>query len=600
MPPRRRCPTCGSRQWHKEPSSGLIACSEGHVLQNYRNEVIEAEEMGPHALRKRTLRSGRKKKEGTSRADPRLYHGARARFHYFECLQLILRKQIVALSQLWELPPEFEMVCRDLWALYLDLLPDPLPAEPHHFATEKNKEAGEDTNGSPEKNDPGRASTPKSRISSSPKPPAQDEEGEEIVNTDDESGDDDEDDEEGTEGEDEELAALLQENSEVSSSSVSSSESGSESETDQKPKKGRYAYETPANTLSVLITAFWTLRIPVLARDLIRLIESYDLPYLDPIARRIIPESMVIHLTKHNIQALSPYRSPDTMTLHALASRLCKLLYSNYGIFTPEANAAPILWRVTEQALGGTPVLYSLIKDISRDLSIPLTLHHTLAPGLAQLRAGDPSGHNYDNIPPEVGFAAAGVVVLKMVYGLDGRKRVPRSADDPASALPNIEDYLRGLKELDVTDGLTKDAVFSSRSPMYVADLDEEMTDAYLDFCEKALVGGDGDDVVLANYFPLEKARGKDEDGGDLEGDERRQVSATEIGDTGLRPGEGHRIYNSRDVMGTMGVEYSRVLRRAAGWTGVEQEYLGGVVEKYERRLMRWWEKQQRLARERR
>jgi hypothetical protein len=33
MAPRRRCPTCGSKQWHKEPSSGLIACGEGHILQ---------------------------------------------------------------------------------------------------------------------------------------------------------------------------------------------------------------------------------------------------------------------------------------------------------------------------------------------------------------------------------------------------------------------------------------------------------------------------------------------------------------------------------------------------------------------------------------
>jgi RNA polymerase I-specific transcription initiation factor RRN7 len=47
-------------------------------------------------------------------------------------------------------------------------------------------------------------------------------------------------------------------------------------------------------------------------------------------------------------------QAPNTLTLHALASRLSKLLYSNYGIFTPEANAGPILWRVTEQALGGT------------------------------------------------------------------------------------------------------------------------------------------------------------------------------------------------------------------------------------------------------
>lgn len=33
MAPRQRCPVCRSKQWHKEPSSGLIACSEGHILQ---------------------------------------------------------------------------------------------------------------------------------------------------------------------------------------------------------------------------------------------------------------------------------------------------------------------------------------------------------------------------------------------------------------------------------------------------------------------------------------------------------------------------------------------------------------------------------------
>lgn len=94
--------------------------------------------MGPHALRKRALKSGRKKKEGSGRADPRctflwtvchggtddnwlgliiVYHGARGRFHYFESLQLILRKQIVFLKREWDLPPEFEVRV----ALVLDL-----------------------------------------------------------------------------------------------------------------------------------------------------------------------------------------------------------------------------------------------------------------------------------------------------------------------------------------------------------------------------------------------------------------------------------------------------------------------------------------------
>ena len=39
-----------------------------------------------------------------------MYHGARGRYHYFLCLQLLLRKQVAALTRLWELPPEFEVI----------------------------------------------------------------------------------------------------------------------------------------------------------------------------------------------------------------------------------------------------------------------------------------------------------------------------------------------------------------------------------------------------------------------------------------------------------------------------------------------------------
>jgi len=39
--------------------------------QNYRNEAVEADDMGLHARRIRALKSGRKKKERGSRADPK-------------------------------------------------------------------------------------------------------------------------------------------------------------------------------------------------------------------------------------------------------------------------------------------------------------------------------------------------------------------------------------------------------------------------------------------------------------------------------------------------------------------------------------------------
>jgi hypothetical protein len=56
-----------------------------------------------------------------------VYHGARGRYHYFLCLQFILRKQIAALIKLWDLPAEFEARVRQQGkiALLIDVL-DPL------------------------------------------------------------------------------------------------------------------------------------------------------------------------------------------------------------------------------------------------------------------------------------------------------------------------------------------------------------------------------------------------------------------------------------------------------------------------------------------
>ena len=45
---------------------------------------------------------------GTNRAA--YYYGETARYHYFQCQQLILRLQVSALTKLWDLPPEFEVI----------------------------------------------------------------------------------------------------------------------------------------------------------------------------------------------------------------------------------------------------------------------------------------------------------------------------------------------------------------------------------------------------------------------------------------------------------------------------------------------------------
>jgi len=64
-----------------------------------------------------------------------------------------------------------------------------------------------------------------------------------------------------------------------------------------------------------------------------------------------------------------------------------------------------------------------------------------------------------------------------------------------------------------------------------------------------------------------------------------------------LRPGERYRIYNSRDLFGTLPGDYEVVMERGSRWVGVSVDFLGGVVETYERRLVRWWELEKRASR---
>lgn len=71
--------------------------------------------------------------------------------------------------------------------------------------------------------------------------------------------------------------------------------------------------------------------------------------------------------------------------------------------------------------------LYILTKKVARVISIPLMLHNSVASPLPRAKQRDPVGHKYDNAVPEVSLLATVIVVLKMVYGLDGRARYRNS-----------------------------------------------------------------------------------------------------------------------------------------------------------------------------
>ncbi|KAF9226549.1 hypothetical protein BS17DRAFT_794039 [Gyrodon lividus] len=574
MAPRKKCPVCGSKQWRKN-STGL----------NYINESGETDDIGTHIMKKRTLKSNRKKKERVSRADPKLYHGKRARFHYYQCLQLLLRNQMAALVALWHLPSEFETVCRDLWALHLNLIPNPPPAEPFYHSQELDgyecePEDAKSRHGSPPRIEGDTKSrentTPTSNASSSS------------------SGDD--------ERLDPEITVLLQENSEFSSSDEGSSNDEGRSrsrhkrDTHENPFVSRA--DRPENTIAVLVLACWTIRLPVVYRDFINVIESHSLPYLDHV--RFLPSSLTRHLTKHAVQALSPHYAPRTLSLHRLASRLANRLYGTFGILVPELNAAPVLWRVVQQCFSGTPMLYLLTKRLGCVLSLPLSLHHSLAPSLFSIKRGDTGCRKRDNVPPEIALAATALVVLKLVYGLDGKKRIARHPDDAACAFPDVNEFLATIKEASHAETCVNSHRFDSRVPMSVGDLDNATLDEYLDFCQMVLVGPHSDEHrILDNYFPLTNGITKVTGHTANLRDKLFSSMQENDGDFGMpEPGESYTIYHSQDILGNLSPELELLVQKSARWAGVDSDFLCGVVEGYERRLMRWWNAERQVQAE--
>ncbi|KAI0307155.1 hypothetical protein B0F90DRAFT_1807830 [Multifurca ochricompacta] len=613
MAPRRKCTVCGSLQWHKEPATGLVVCKEGHVLQNYLNETHELHEVGPFHVRKRALKAPQERRGRSTNAYPELYyHGSRAQYLYFQCLQLLLRKQVATLIRLWGLPTEFEIICRDLWALHLCLLPSPPPPEPvlHNQATQGDAGDNGPTLGDSKRLSRGFTTT----------------EGDKAIGAQGrkaslwQSGGSSSESESNSKSEDDsemdELLGIL--------SQSSSSEDDEDDDTGQprpKPegserKSNMFGKWGPASNIAVLVVACWTLRLPIIYLDLIRLIESYDLPYLEPLHH--LPGNMARHLTKQSVQVLSPMHAPTTLALHDLSARLARKLQGSYKIQTPELNAAPVLWRVV-RALGGTPVLYNLSKTMAHVLSLPLALHHTLAPCPAQLKDGDDDddddtdtdtdieSHKYDDIPPELALVASVTIVLKMVYGLDGRVRVPKNSADPAWALPQIEDYLMIVKEVKEAYEKSKQVLFSASSEMSVLELDEFMLNEYLDLCQKGLLKperfrstgkGKGKERErnrsdLEDFFPFPSLK-EDVDWNrslTTAGFSRRRLKAagvTELDpDLDLETGEAYAIYRPRDILGTLPEDCQLLISYGAKWVGVDEDLLLKVIERYEWRLAR-------------
>ncbi|RGP76796.1 polymerase i core factor subunit [Fusarium longipes] len=109
FPRGERCPECGARRWYLE--YGLRFCSNGHQVEGFVQfdigDEVDAGKLGSVA---------RKEKEAKEK-ELRHLTGQAGKNLFLECLQLILRNQILWLIKSKGHREELETVIRDLWDL---------------------------------------------------------------------------------------------------------------------------------------------------------------------------------------------------------------------------------------------------------------------------------------------------------------------------------------------------------------------------------------------------------------------------------------------------------------------------------------------------
>ncbi|CDZ98375.1 Tetratricopeptide-like helical [Phaffia rhodozyma] len=643
----KACSQCGSTKWRRGPG-GIRVCEEGHINMSYRQETMEtAEGGGMPVARHRRTKKNRLRKDRTKHA---VYWGDQAEYLYYECLQILVRTQVKALTRIWDLPPEFEMIVRDLFSLCL--LFYKLPPPPGQ--TEDDFEA------------PPSSTQPLSQIPSKPpsakrSPVSPDSDTEPSSssstssNSSDSSSSESELDEESREQREETIRELERIHAPSESSDASSEdeshiaseartktkkgESGKESETKGRRRRKK-AGEGPTystelgqsdrlsmlDCLSIVVLGCWSLNVPVLFHEFINLTNSHEIPYLAFVYSTHIPSSIRPHLNRYLYKMLTPPWAPTSSGLYKNTTKLALQLQRKFEIRFPPMNAPPIIWKCL-RSLGCSPVVYPTVVNLLRQLRISLALHPLLiTPAEAFLHAQSDMSEEPlerqrrmlgDEAMPEIAVMSCCLIVLKMAYGLDGIERLVVNANDPGVILLPKSEWLTQLRTQHEQRKNRFDKATLASTKFDPLELVEEDLDRYLDLCQNMLQDGmsrpKAYDTMsaytsLSTFLPPPPTPS---DPPPLEAvwPSHHRVSgpaqpidalpvtkpqsplhplAVHRFETCLIPGEVYSIYASRDVLGQVPDELELVVREAGITLGVEEEDLMTTLGRLESRLVRF------------
>ncbi|CAG8730709.1 19684_t:CDS:10 [Dentiscutata erythropus] len=203
------------------------------------------------------------------------------------------------------------------------------------------------------------------------------------------------------------------------------------------------------------------LRIPIIKGDIVRWASTGRLS--DLVIRQELPNDMKLHLGPHFVKKF--FEKERHQSWHFLTSLEFDFIafYKNfYGITFPEINAPPILYRFIRDFM--LPVeTYVISKELAQLINLNLEINRN----------------------PSLSLLAVIIVIIKMVYGLDGQKRVPNDKDEFFRYFPKFEDWIKKLSE-------RQEKLFSKEIPLDLSDLKEWIDsnpDKYIKHCSDTLVG---------------------------------------------------------------------------------------------------------------
>ncbi|CBQ70485.1 conserved hypothetical protein [Sporisorium reilianum SRZ2] len=212
-------------------------------------------------------------------------------------------------------------------------------------------------------------------------------------------------------------------------------------------------------TISIIYLSLHLLKIPVFWIDLVKLISSYKLPYLNVVHQLPLPLTQFLNKDNVHHHHLDTDLVPSITTLHLHTLSVADLLQRTYGVEFGQGNVSGQLARLVEGMLL-PPTFYVATKRLLDMLDRGVgpepmpsppqmgSSGNRRAKGDKDSRAPLPGAAQVQRVPKEFVLMAALLVVVKMRYGLDGRDRIESSPENEKSGVscaPLLEPWLSAL-----------------------------------------------------------------------------------------------------------------------------------------------------------